>query len=71
MFMWVLTRQDTQREAAAKWGMDRCTVVHVCRAAKQGALAASVPGRGDQPVAMLNTCLLLAGTYSSSGTCAT
>jgi transposase-like protein len=44
----VLTGQATQREAAAKWAVDRSTVVHVCRTAKQGALdalAASVPGR--------------------------
>lgn len=47
----VLTEQATQREAAAKWGVDRSTVVHVCRTAKQGALdalAASVPGRPGQ-----------------------
>lgn len=44
----MLTQQATQREAAANWGVDRSTVVHVCRVAKQGALdalAASVPGR--------------------------
>jgi len=44
----VLTQQATQREAAEKWGVDRSTVVHICRTAKQGALdalAASVPGR--------------------------
>ena len=43
--------QATQREAAAKWGVDRSTVIHVCRTAKQGALdalAASVPGRAGQ-----------------------
>jgi transposase-like protein len=47
----VLTGQATQREAAAKYGVDRSTVVHVCRTAKQGALdalAASVPGRAGQ-----------------------
>jgi transposase-like protein len=47
----VLTGQATQREAAARWGVDRTTVVHVCRTAKQGALdalAASVPGRPGQ-----------------------
>ena len=47
----VLSGQCTQREAAAKWGVDRSTVVHVCRTAKQGALdalAASVPGRPGQ-----------------------
>jgi hypothetical protein len=44
-------RAGHQREAAAKWGVDRSTVVHVCRTAKQGALdalAASVPGRPGQ-----------------------
>ena len=44
----VLTGQATQREAADRFGVDRSTVVHVCRTAKQGALdalAASVPGR--------------------------
>ena len=52
MFVSVLTGQATQREAAAKWGVDRSTVVHVCRTAKQGALdalAASVPGRPGRP----------------------
>jgi transposase-like protein len=47
----VLTGQATQREAAEKWGVDRSTVVHVCRTAKQGALdalAAAVPGRPGQ-----------------------
>jgi transposase-like protein len=51
MFVSVLTGQATQREAAAKWGVDRPAVVHVCRTAKQGALdalAASVPGRPGQ-----------------------
>lgn len=48
VFVQVLTQQATQREAADRWGVDRSTVVHVCRTAKQGALdalAASVPGR--------------------------
>lgn len=48
MFVAVLTEQATQREAADRWGVDRSTVVHTCRTAKQGALdalAASVPGR--------------------------
>ena len=43
-----LTQQATQREAAEKWGVDRSTVVGICRTAKQGALdalAAAVPGR--------------------------
>ena len=48
MFVSVLTGQATQREAAAKWKVDRSTVVHICRTARQGALdalSASVPGR--------------------------
>lgn len=48
LFVQVLTQQSTQREAAEKFGVDRSTVVHVCKTAKQGALdalAASVPGR--------------------------
>jgi transposase-like protein len=48
VFVQVLTQQATQREASEKWGVDRSTVVHICRTAKQGALdalAASVPGR--------------------------
>jgi len=36
MFVSVLTGQATQREAAAKWKVDRSTVVHICRTAKQG-----------------------------------
>jgi transposase-like protein len=48
VFVQVLTQQATQREAAEKFGVDRSTVVHICRTAKQGALdalATSVPGR--------------------------
>jgi len=44
----VLTGQATQREAAAQFGVDRSTVVGICRTAKQGALdalSAAVPGR--------------------------
>jgi transposase-like protein len=51
IFVQVLTQQATQREAADKFGVDRSTVVHVCRVAKQGALdalSASVPGRPGQ-----------------------
>ncbi len=51
IYVQVLTGQATQREAAEKFGVDRSTVVHVCRVAKQGALdalAASVPGRPGQ-----------------------
>lgn len=48
IYVQVLTQQVTQREASEKWGVDRSTVVQICRTAKQGALdalAASVPGR--------------------------
>ncbi|MGH3964662.1 MAG: hypothetical protein ACRDRY_15635 [Pseudonocardiaceae bacterium] len=51
VFVQVLTQQATQREAAQRWGVDRSTVVHVCRTAKRGALdalAASVPGRSGR-----------------------
>jgi transposase-like protein len=51
LFVSVLTGQATQREAAVSWGVDRSTVVHICRTAKQGALdalAASVPGRAGR-----------------------
>jgi transposase-like protein len=52
IFVAVLTGQATQREAADRAGVDRSTVVHICRTAKQGALdalAASVPGRPGMP----------------------
>jgi transposase-like protein len=48
VFVQILTQQATQREAAEKWGVDRSTVISICRTAKQGALdalAAAVPGR--------------------------
>ena len=48
VYVQVLTQQATQREAADKWGVDRSTVVGICRTAKQGALdalAAARPGR--------------------------
>lgn len=47
IFVQILTQQATQREAAERWGVDRSTVVGICRTAKQGALdalAARVPG---------------------------
>ena len=47
VFVEVLTQQATQREAAEKYGVDRSTIVGICRAAKQGALdalAAARPG---------------------------
>jgi len=53
VFVQVLAQQATQREAAEKFGVDRSTVVHICRTAKQGALdalAASVPGRPGRSV---------------------
>ncbi|MGH3612706.1 MAG: hypothetical protein ACRDRK_08930 [Pseudonocardia sp.] len=48
MFVQVFTGRATQREAADRWGVDRSTVIGVCRTAKQGALdalAVAVPGR--------------------------
>ena len=51
MWMSIVTGQATQREAAERYGVDRSTVVTVCRVAKQGALdalAASVVGRPGQ-----------------------
>ena len=48
IFIQVLTQQATQLEAADRWGVDRSTVMSVCRTAKQGALdalAAARPGR--------------------------
>jgi transposase-like protein len=51
IFVQVLTGQATQREAADRYGVDRSTVLHIVRTAKQGALdalAASVPGRAGQ-----------------------
>lgn len=47
LFTSVLTGQFTQREAAAKWRVDRSTVTTICRSAKEGALAAlsAKPGR--------------------------
>lgn len=52
LFVAVLTGQFTQREAAAKWRIDRTTVTTICRSAKDGALAAlsARPGRpGKSP----------------------
>ena len=48
VFTTVLTGQGTQREAADRFGVDRSTVVTICRTAKRAALdafAAAVPGR--------------------------
>ena len=44
---------SSQREVADRWGIDRSTVTHVCKLAKEGALgklASSRPGRpGKSP----------------------
>jgi transposase-like protein len=56
VFVEVLTRQATHREAAEKYGVDRSTVVSMCRTAKQGALdalAAARPGRRGKTVEQL------------------
>jgi transposase-like protein len=48
VFTTVLTGQATQREAADRFGVDRSTVVTICRMAKRAALdafAVAVPGR--------------------------
>ncbi|MGA7690479.1 MAG: transposase [Jiangellales bacterium] len=51
IYVGLLTGDFTQREAADKYGVDRSTIVHAVRTAKQGALdalASSVPGRPGQ-----------------------
>jgi transposase-like protein len=51
IYVSLLTKQTTQREVAERWGVDRSTIVHICRLAKQGALAAlaaAQPGRPRQ-----------------------
>ena len=48
VFTTIVTGQATQREAADRFGVDRSTVVGICRTAKRGALdalAAAAPGR--------------------------
>ena len=35
VFVQVLTQQATQREAAEKWGVDRSTIVSICKTAEQ------------------------------------
>lgn len=48
VFLDVVSGQGSQRDIADKWRVDRSTVVHVCKTAKQGALdalALSRPGR--------------------------
>lgn len=49
LFVQVLTQQATHREAAEKWGVDRSTVVSICRTAKQGALGALATARPGRP----------------------
>ena len=49
VYVQVLTQQATQREAAEKWGVDRSTVVSICRTAKQGALDALASARPGRP----------------------
>jgi transposase-like protein len=51
IYVIVLSGQATQREAAERFRVDRSTVVHACRTAKQGALdalASAVPGRAGK-----------------------
>lgn len=49
----VISGQGTQREIADKWGLDRSTVTHIVKTARESALrglAASRPGRpGKSP----------------------
>jgi transposase len=49
VFVQVLTQQATQREAAEKWGVDRSTIVSICKTAKQGALDALALARPGRP----------------------
>lgn len=49
VFVQVVTQQATQREAAEKWGVDRSTVVGICKTAKQGALEALSAARPGRP----------------------
>jgi transposase len=54
VFLDVVSGQGSQRDVADKWRIDRSTVVHVCKVAKQGALdalAASRPGRPGKTAA--------------------
>ena len=48
IFLAVVTGQETQRQVADRYGVDRSVVVLACKTARQGALdalAASLPGR--------------------------
>ena len=49
VYVQVLAQQATQREAAEKWGVDRSTVVSICKTAKQGALDALASARPGRP----------------------
>lgn len=52
----VVAGQGTQREIADRWGIDRSTVTHIIKLAKQGALerlAVSKPGRPGKSAAEL------------------
>lgn len=49
VFVQVVTQQATQREAAEKHGVDRSTVVGICKTAKQGALDALSVARPGRP----------------------
>jgi transposase len=54
VFLDVVSGQGSQRDVADKWRIDRSTVVHVCKVAKQGALdalAANRPGRPGKTAA--------------------
>jgi transposase-like protein len=56
VFCEVVAGQGSQREVADKWQVDRTTVAHTCKVAKQGALdalAAARPGRPGKNAAEL------------------
>ncbi len=52
VFLAVISGQETQRQVADRYGVDRSVVVLACKTARQGALdalAASLPGRPGRP----------------------
>jgi transposase len=56
VFLDVVSGAGSQRAVADKWRIDRTTVAHVCKVAKQGALdalAANRPGRPGKTAAEL------------------
>jgi len=56
VFLDVVSGAGSQRDIADKWRIDRTTVAHVCKVAKQGALdalAANRPGRPGKTAAEL------------------